>query len=343
MALSSGVAGCTFDAPADGPRVIARANTRYFILLGPTRFQASHLAWEPEVTHHGGGPWWMPLSQCEVKAEGLKVWTGAYVTVATEGGRCAEIGLWYRGVICQRYVFHYDPAGRLESRVDTDYQWRRPNELVEDWVKRSAGADPAESLVREIGYTWSADGRTVDVTLRASRGKSGDGPPTSLPSLNYGWGEVGRKLETWRLDERGHIVAVRREDVQAEVYSATYDNAGRLLRYTQGSEKAENAFGPDGRILETQVQTSGGTRMVVAHAYPDAPSAKEPETDDPGLCQTYWVIHDRRGDVVKMKACEAADSFGHITCTFSRDRQGRLLIYKLGPTWEPIAGRYVFE
>lgn len=225
--------------------------TKYFVLTGPPLcFRPSAWGLKPELGDYGGGPHCVSLDQFEMRFGDLKGWAGDFVAVKHVDGRCAEIAVHCQRVVCRRYTFDYDAAGRVRRAVDTEYELRREGERPRDRAERLKGRTPAVAWVKEIEYAWSEDGRTAEVTLRAVRGKRQGLPPFSLPGILRG--EPGRVLETWRLNGRGLITSVLRDG--RVVYSAEYDDAGRLVRYEKsGGEKVENRYDAQGRLLERQV------------------------------------------------------------------------------------------
>lgn len=336
-------AGCAFTCPTRGPTIQAAPDTEYYFLMGPFGFQATDFGLAPEVQAYGGGPWWMPLEECRIKAEGLKGWPEAYVTARREGGRLAEVGLWYGGVICRRFDFRYDTSGRLAARVDTQYEARRKGEFVNDWVKRMAGTTPKVTCVREVGYSWSADGRMATVKILGVSESPDWGGLSEWPSIRYG--TPGQIMETWQLDADGHIVGVFYDGDVA--YSATYDDAGRLLRATGNDGDIDNQYDAQGRLVETTVKTSSGYSTVFAHGYPDARPPKLPATGDAYEPHTYVLTHDGSGHIVRVKADEkSGDVLGRYTVHLKRDGEGRvrrLKIHLSDLLLDLFQGQYVFE
>jgi len=319
LALCLTAVDCFPSASPCGPTVQGEPDTRYYLLMAVFRFWGTDFGTAPEVKAYGGGPWWVPLEECEVRAEGLKGWPAAYVTVRRENGRPAEMGLWYGGVICRRFAFRYDASGRLESRKDTQYEPRREGEDVRDWVKRMNGLTPDVVCVREVGYTWSPDGRTLTVQLLAAHGEQGWAGLPEWPAIGYG--RPGETLEKWQVDAEGRILAVWRSG--SLVYSAAYDAVGRLTHTTRGSETLSNQYDAQGRLVLTKVRTPIGTARVFAHEYPGSP-ARTPLPTDPGRGHCYVVGYEKSGRVATVEVTETSDMMGRFTVEFKRDEQGRL-------------------
>ena len=304
----------------------------YFVLEGPPlRFQASRLGLKPELVDYGGGPHCVSLDQFEMNFGDLKGWSGDFVAVKHVDGRCAEIAIYCQGIVCRRYTFDYDVVGRVRRRADTAYELRREGEGTLEWATRLKGRTPAVACVREIEYAWSEDGRTVDITLRAVRGKPHGLPPISPPETPGD--EPGQRLETWRLNNRGLITSVLRGDVEA--YSAQYDDAGRLLGYeTEGGEKVENHYDAQRRLLETHVRYGVGTRGTFVHEYHGGPKVDLPQLKEPG--DEAWVVtHDEYGRVSRIR--EHAGPSSDIMCNtfeeFRRDKDGRIIWRRVGFAW----------
>jgi len=322
--------GCPYRQwSSDGSGGGGEPGTKYFVLTGPPlRFQATDLGVAVELADYGGGPHCVPLDQYEMRPGDLKGWAGDFATLKHADGRCTEIGLWCGGVICRRYRFEYDAAGRLQSRIDTEYELRRGGESSKDWAKRLRGQTPAMACAREFEYAWSEDGRTVEVSLQALQGKPKGFEPISLPRTP--WGKPGERLETWRLNSRGLIISVRRGGV--ETYSAQYDDVGRLLCYERNrSEKAENRYDGQGRLLETHVRYAVGTRGIVVHAYPGGPRPDLPHLKEPG--DEAWVVtHDKYGRVSRIRehAGPSSDIMANTFEEFKRDEAGRIIWRRVG-------------
>lgn len=299
--------------------------TKYFVLNGPSvQFQATPLGLTPELVR--GGPYCASLDQFEVRFGDLKRLPWNSVAVKHQDGRCAEIAVYYEGVVCRRHTFDYDAAGRARRRTDTAYEGRREGEGTSEWAERWKGRTPAVAWVSEIEYAWSEDGRTVEVTLRALRGK-----PQGLPIIWFGppEGKPGQRLETWRLNGRGLITSVLRDG--REVYSAQYDDAGRLLRYERwGGEKVENRYDAQGRLLETHV-VRGDKRKTVVHAYPGGPKPGLPKLKEPGD-EAWLVTHDKHGRVSRIRehAVPPHDVMRNTFQEFRRDKAGRITWLRIG-------------
>lgn len=324
------VPGCySVEWSSDGSSGGGEPGTKYFVLVGPPlRFQASPLGLKPELGAYGGGLHCVSLDQFEMNFGDLKGWSGDFVAVKHADGRCAEIAIYCQGVVCRRYTFDYDTAGRARRRVDTEYELRREGEGTLEWADRLKGRMPAVACVREIEYAWSEDGRTVEVTLRAVRGKPQGLPPMSLPRTPGG--EPGQRLETWQLNGQRLITSVLHDG--KVVYSAQYDDAGRLLRYERwGGEKVESRYDAQGRLLETNVVYLIGTRGVVVHAYPGGPRADLPHLKQPG--DAAWVVtHDEYGRVsrIRERTGPSSDVMGNIFEEFKRDKDGRIIWRRAG-------------
>lgn len=303
--------------------------TKYFVLEGPPlRFQASPSGLKPELGDHGGGPHCVSLEQFEVNFGDREGWSGGFVAVKHADGRCVEIAIYCQGVVCQRHTFDYDAVGRIRRRKDTEYELRREGEGALEWAARWKGRTPAVACVRKIDYAWSVDGRTVEVMLRAIRGKPQGLPPIDLPDIPSG--KPGQKLETWQLNSQGLITSVVRDGVV--VYSAQYDDAGRLLGYeVWGGEKVENRYDAQGRILETHVVYTIGTRGTIVHAYPGGPQAGLPHLEQSG--DAAWVVtHDQYGRVSRIRehAGPSSDILSNTIREFKRDKEGRIIWLRVG-------------
>ena len=303
--------------------------TKYFVLLGPPLgFQASPWGLGPEL----GVPWGtfsgVPLEQFEINFRDLKRCPpGDVAAVKHVDGRCAEVAQYYRGVVRWRCTFEHDAAGRARRRIDTLYEGRREGEGDKEWADRFKGGTPPVACVSEIEYAWSKDGRTVEVTLRGVHGKP-QGWPMYL--LGPAGGEPGQRLETWQLNGQGFITSVLRDG--KVVYSAQYDDAGRLLCCeTEEQEKLENRYDAQGRILETHVRYRGGTRGTLVHQYPGGPKAEMPHLKEPGD-QAWVVTHDKYGRVSRLR--EHAGPPDDLMCNtfdeFRRDKDGRIIWRRVG-------------
>jgi YD repeat-containing protein len=294
------------------------APTKYYLLSGPFRFTPTNFGTTGEVQSYGGGPWWLPLAECEITAEGAKLY---YVTEVHEGGRLKEVGLWFGGIVCRRFAFRYDADGRLAGRVDTQYEPRREGEDVLKWVARMKGKTPAVACTRELAYGWSADGRTVEVKLVRSEGEE---PWVGLPEWpSIGYGQPGDVLETWTLDANGHVTEALQVAYDMSVYSATYDTSGLLLTDDREGTKTQHTYDAKGRLVKTTVQRRIRDTMVFVHGYPDAPppalSGKEQRSD-----QRFVVSHAASGHITEVKAAGEVSSLGSFTVKIQRDDQGRI-------------------
>lgn len=325
--LSWLASGCTSaEWFSSGSRGGGEPGTKYFVLdRGSLRFQASPWGLKPELRPGGGCPG-VSLDQFEMNFADRKGWAGDFVAVKHVDGRCAEVAIYCQGVVCQRHTFGYDAAGRAGRRTDTAYEGRRKGEGTLEWAKRFKGRTPAVAWVSEIEYAWSEDGRTVEVTLRAVHGK-----PQGLPTM---WfeppkGEPGQRLETWRFNGRGLITSVLRDG--KVVYSAQYDDTGRLLRYErEGREEVENRYDAQGRLLET-VAHSYGRLVTVVHAYPGGPRADLPQLKEHGD-EAWLVTHDKYGRVSRIRehAGPPDDILANTFQEFRRDKEGRIIWYRVG-------------
>ena len=335
--------GCILWNKRPGPVIEGQPDTKYYFLMGPFAFAATEYGNIPQARAYGGGPWWMPLEQCEIKPEGLKGWPEEYVTVKYVQGRRGEVGLWYHGIPGRRYEFRYDRAGRLTGRVETEYEPRRKGESVDDWVARMKGKTPAVTRVSEIAYVWSPDGRKVSVKMVGSRGEEVESGFPDWPDVHYG--EGGELLETWEVDDSGHVVTVFNH-AWAEggtIYSATYDKAGRLLRI-DAKDEVENSYDARGRIVKTVVERGIGDRMVFAHAYPGSPAPELPKETGFLVRGTFLVTHDKSGHITRVKVRRGEDAMDKFTIKLTRDAQGRVRRFGTAlKAWFPIWGYWVFE
>ena len=299
--------------------------TRYFVLnVGSVQFQATPWGLTPELVH--GGPHCASLDQFEVRFGDLKRLPWNSAAVKRQDGRCAEVAVYCEGVVCRRHTFDYDAAGRARRRTDTAYEGRREGEATSEWAERFKGRTPPVAWVSEIEYAWSEDGRTVEVTLVALRGK-----PRGQPTIWFAppEGKPGQTLETWRLNGRGQITSVLRDGRAA--YSAEYDDVGRLLRYeTEHGHKVENRYDARGRLLETHV-VRGGWRKTVVRAYPDGPKPGLPKLKEPGD-EAWLVTHDKHGRVsrIRERAGPPDDVMANTFEEFRRDEAGRIIWLRVG-------------
>jgi len=313
-------------AKKEATQTADEAPTKYYFLMGPFRFTPTDLGATPQVESYGGGPWWLPLEQCEIKAEGLKRWTEGYVTLRYAEGRLQEVGLWYGGVVCRGFAFRYDDAGRLAARVDTEYEPRRQGEDVRDWVERMRGKKPEATCVREIAYVWSADALTVQVKMVSRSEKPTWAGLPEWPTIFYG--EPGMVLERWRLDKDGRLLRVLRDDVA--IYSATYGGAGRLIAEEREDDRLEHVYDRQGRVVKTTVKRGIGDTMVFVHAYPDAPAPDLPKVD-PEDDETFMVYHDQSGNITKVEVAGEVSPIGDFTVQLQRDDQGRVKLIEMVP------------
>jgi len=326
------VQGCFYDHvdwSSEGPGGGGEPGTKYFVLAGPPlRFQATPSGLRPELGDYGGGPHCVSLDQFEMRFRDLKGWAGDFVAVKQVHGHCAEIAIYCQGVVCQRYAFDYDAAGRARRRMFTEYELRREGESTFEWADRLKGRTPAAACASEIEYAWSEDGRTVEATLRAVHGRRQGREPISLPEPLTGL--PGQKLETWQLNGQGLIASVVR-DGKVE-YSAQYDDAGRLLGYEEwGGARVENRYDAQGRLLETNVAYRGGRRGTIVHAYPGGSRADLPHLEQPG--DAAWVVtHDEYGRVSRIRehAGPSDDIMSNTFEEFRRDKDGRIIWRRVG-------------
>ncbi len=300
--------------------------TRYYFLWGPFAFAPTDFGTVPEVQSYGGGPWWLPLDQCETSAKVAKLPHRAYVTQTHRKGRLDEIGLWYEGVMFRRFAFRYDEEGRPVARIDTEYEARREDEGPDEWAKRLRGRIPKVVRITELAYEWSPDGRTLTVRIASSRSAGPLGLRIHEVEIFYGRPD----LQTWKLDSSGHVVEVQAGgDVR---YAATYDEAGRVLtQHGPGQQRARHAYDSQGRILRSEVKRSWGSGMVFVHGYPDAPAPDLPDMEGPGLGETFVVTHDESGYVTSVVLGEGASFTDKpYRVRFVRDRQGRVKTMDMG-------------
>ncbi len=308
------------------PHMGEKVVTKHYFLWGPFAFGPTDFGTVPKVQSHGGGPWWLPLDQCETSAKVAQVPHRAYVTQTWRKGRLEEIGLWYEGVMFRRFAFRYDAEGRPVARVDTEYEARREDEGPDEWAKRLRGRIPEVARITELAYERSPGGRTVTARTASSRSAGSLGLRIHDVEIFYGWPDV----QTWSLDDDGHVVDVHSGgDLR---YAATYDGAGRLLtEHHQGHERTQHTYDTKGRVVTTQVNRVSGSRMVFVHGYPDAPAPALPEAKGPGWDETYVVTHDESGHVTSVVLGEGA-SFPDkpYRVRFVRDREGRVTTVDMG-------------
>ena len=318
--------------PPKGPDVKGEPDTRYYFLTGQFSFEATDFGTVPAAEACGGGPWWLPLEECEIKPEGLRRWPSAYVTTKYAQGRLAEVGLWYGGVVCRRYAFGYDISGRLASRRDTVYEPRPEGEDVDEWATRMRGRTRNVTSVREVAYTWSEDARRVTVKMLTWRGATAWVGLPEWPTMHYA--KPGEVLETWELDDNGRIVAVLSGG--AKRYSATYDKAGNLVRSSRGGHETVNYYDDRGRIVKAVVRNQRiGDKMVVLHEYPDARAPKARRVSDHGPCETFIRVHDRSGHIATVRVGETpgpSDPMLDFTLELKRDRKARVRWMTCVPT-----------
>ena len=304
--------------------------TRYFRLRARPglTFQGSELGFRPDLDTYGCGAYGVPLGQYEMYFSDLIHWPFDFVAVREEDGRCGEVALYCRGVVCRRYTFSYDAAGRPRRRTDIEYEARRRGESEPHWARRFRGRIPPVACVREIVYAWSQDGRTVDVRLAAAHGRRQRFPLIGMPDTPAG--EPGEKLETWHLNGQGLITSVVRNGKQ--VYAAQYNDDGRLLRYQAwGCETVTNRYDARGRIVETHVKQGNGTHDTFAHAYPDAPGTPLPPRKQSG--DVSWLVtHDKHGRVCRVRECGGPpdDHMANSYEAYGRDKHGRIVRIRVG-------------
>jgi len=62
--------------------------TKFYFLMGPFGFAPTEFGFIPEARAFGGGPWWVPLSDCEIEPENHRNVCEAFVIV--KPGPCGK-------------------------------------------------------------------------------------------------------------------------------------------------------------------------------------------------------------------------------------------------------------
>jgi len=293
--------------------------TKCYFLMGPFGFAPTDFGFIPEARAFGGGPWWVPLSDCEIELKGHKNVCQAFVIIKYSGQRPLDVALYYGKVICRRFVFQYDAKHRLIRRIDTEYEPRNKGEWVGKWIKRMAGKTPKVTCTREMSYTWSADGRSVSVDIVKNEETATWAGLPEWPSIFYG--KHGTTVQKWTLNDAGRVVAVRDRGGDI-IYAATYDSGGRIISRLDDNGKYSFTYDPAGRIARTDVRRSIGDRLVFANVYPGSAAPKMPKAI-PNRLFTFKVMRNDFGRARNVEI-EGREPPGSISMTFVRNAQGRV-------------------
>jgi len=309
---------------------LGQPGTKYYVLTGPPLyFQASAYGLRPELGAYGGGPFCVSLDQFEMRFGDLKGWAADYVAVTRVEDRCVEIVIYCQRVPCRRYTFEYDAFGRIRRTVRTEYELRREGEGTSEWAERMKGRTPPVACVWQTGYDWSEDGRMAEVTPQAVSGNRQGIEPMSLPehsqeALADQWDE---KL-VWRVSDEGIVTSVLLDG--RPMYSAQYDNKGRLLRYQREGTQVENHYDGEGRLRETRVRDD----TTFIYTYPGDPKRGVPTLERPG--DEAWVVtYDKHGRVSRIREYGGPpdDLMANTVEEFRRDKQGRIIWRRVGFAW----------